>query len=73
MFINATAQDWQTITTPKLQGAWNLHELLPNDLDFFVSLASVDGVIGHVGQSIYAGTSVSDSRDLRDIVLRLSY
>lgn len=44
------------ITAPKIQGAWNLHELVP-DLDFFVSLASMTGVGGHVGQSIYGGTS----------------
>lgn len=62
MFVNATSQDWQAITAPKLQGAWNLHLMLPKDLDFFVSLASIDGSIGHVGQSIYAGTSVSDPR-----------
>jgi hypothetical protein len=59
MFVNATAQDWHAVIAPKLQGAWNLHELLPKDLDFFVSLASASGRIGNVGQSIYAGTSVS--------------
>ncbi|KAF2167650.1 hypothetical protein M409DRAFT_65790 [Zasmidium cellare ATCC 36951] len=40
-----------------LRGAWNLHDILPKDLDFFISLASIDGAIGHVGQAIYAGTS----------------
>lgn len=58
MFINSTAQDWKSITGPKIRGAWNLHELLPKDLDFFVSLASVVGRLGNVGQSIYGGTSV---------------
>ena len=61
IFVNTTAQDWQAITAPKLQGAWNLHELLPKDMDFFVSLASIVGTTGNVGQAIYAGTSVSKS------------
>jgi hypothetical protein len=61
MFINVTAQDWKTITAPKLRGAWNMHELAPQDLDFFVSLGSIVGRLGNVGQSIYAGTSVSPS------------
>ena len=42
---------------PKVRGAWHLHELFPN-LDFFVSLSSIVGVIGRMGASIYAGTSV---------------
>jgi hypothetical protein len=62
MFVNATAQDWQKITAPKVQGAWNMHELLPKDLDFFLSLSSASGCIGNVGQSIYAGTSVCQSK-----------
>lgn len=56
LFVNSTYKDWQSITAPKNDAAWYLHDLLP-DLDFFISLGSVDGVLGHVGQAIYAGTS----------------
>lgn len=56
MLVNATYEDWVGITRPKIQGAWNLHHVFP-DLDFFVALASLDGVMGNVGQTIYSGTS----------------
>jgi aryl carrier-like protein len=56
LFANATFEDWEKITDPKIRAAWNLHHLCP-DLDFFVSLGSIAGVTGHIGQSIYAGTS----------------
>lgn len=62
MFVNAMAQDWQAITSLKVQRAWDLHELLPKDLDFFASLASVSAQTDISGQSIYAGTSVSSLR-----------
>ncbi|EJP60751.1 polyketide synthase [Beauveria bassiana ARSEF 2860] len=53
---NATYEDWHEIRMPRVQGAWNLHELLPK-LDFFIILSSYGGATGNVGQSIYAGTS----------------
>ncbi|KAK8068274.1 Compactin diketide synthase [Apiospora saccharicola] len=56
MLVNATYDDWVGITRPKIQGAWNMHHAFP-DLDFFVALASLDGVLGNVGQTIYSGTS----------------
>lgn len=37
-----------------MQGSWNLHELMPKDLDFFVFLSSSTGVIGARGQANYA-------------------
>lgn len=49
-----TYADYQQCAAPKIQGSWNLHELLPSDLDFFVMLASVAGVAGTRGQSNYA-------------------
>ncbi|KAI1128026.1 putative polyketide synthase [Nemania abortiva] len=54
---NTTYEDWGTITGPRVQGAWNLHELLPTNLDFFILLGSFIGDTGNTGQSIYAGTS----------------
>ncbi|GAB1320914.1 Type I Iterative PKS [Madurella fahalii] len=56
LFQNATYEDWQAITTPRIQGAWNLHELLP-DLSFFIALSSFLGDTGNAGQCIYAGTA----------------
>ena len=43
---------------PKVDGAWNLHKtLINNDLDFFVSIASITGLIGNHGQSAYCATT----------------
>ncbi|EFY96790.1 Acyl carrier protein-like protein [Metarhizium robertsii ARSEF 23] len=56
MFMNATYQDWQNITGPRVQAAWHLDEMLPN-LDFFIMLSSMLGSCGNVGQAIYAGTA----------------
>lgn len=58
LLINTTHDDWENITRPRVQGAWNLHETLP-DLDFFIALSSLPGIMGNIGQSIYAGTAVS--------------
>lgn len=57
MFANATFDDWQKITGPKMQAAWHIHHLL-RDLKFFVALGSVEALTGNLGQSIYSGTSV---------------
>lgn len=39
---------------PKVQGAWNLHNCLSKtDLDFFVMLSSVAGIVGNYGQAAY--------------------
>ncbi len=57
IFVNATFEDCQQVMGHKVKGAWNLHELFPN-LDFFVSLSSLTGLIGRTGTSLYAGTSV---------------
>ena len=54
--------DWVAATKPKMQGSWNLHELMPEDLDFFVFLSSSTGVIGARGQANYAvGNSFQDA------------
>lgn len=55
---NATFKDWQDISTPRIQGAMNIHDCLP-ELDFFVLLSSVVSHLGLVGQTIYGGTGVS--------------
>ncbi|KAK0630367.1 polyketide synthase-like protein [Bombardia bombarda] len=57
LFENAMYEDWNIIMRPRVQGAWNLDELLPKDLDFFIALSSFLGDIGNGGQAIYAGTA----------------
>jgi hypothetical protein len=47
-------EDWRAATRPKVQGSWNLHELLPTGMDFFVMLSSTAGIFGSRGQSNYA-------------------
>ena len=39
---------------PKVDGSWNLHTLLPDDMDFFIMLSSLSGIAGLYGQSNYA-------------------
>ena len=47
---------------PKVTGSWNLHKLLPKDLDFFILLSSVSGVAGYISQANYAaGNTYQDS------------
>nr|ALQ32738.1 putative polyketide synthase [Fusarium anthophilum] len=53
LFDKMTADDVRTTIGPKVYGTWNLHELLPKDLDFFVMLSSLAGVMGHRGQGNY--------------------
>ncbi|KAL9085033.1 MAG: hypothetical protein Q9165_007774 [Trypethelium subeluteriae] len=47
-------EPWAATAQPKIQGSWNLHNLMPKDLDFFVMLASISGVVGNGSQSNYA-------------------
>lgn len=46
--------DWQVGTECKTIGSWNLHSLLPRDLDFFIMLSSASGIVGLRGQANYA-------------------
>ena len=55
-------QDYQTAVVPKVRGSWNVHDLLPKDLDFFILLSSVSGIIGNFGQSNYCvGNTYQDA------------
>ena len=53
MFENMTLTQWEQTSRSKVESSWNLHTLLP-DLDFFILLSSVSGVVGNPGQSNYA-------------------
>ena len=50
--------DWNAVVRPRVQGAWNLHNaLLGTQLDFFVMLASLAGIVGTRGQAAYAASN----------------
>ncbi|KAH9873180.1 hypothetical protein J1614_005578 [Plenodomus biglobosus] len=61
-FANMTAEKWNEVLAPKVAGSWNLHDLLPDDLDFFVMMSSSTGIMGSFGQSNYtAGNTYQDA------------
>ncbi|XP_014553689.1 hypothetical protein COCVIDRAFT_29158 [Bipolaris victoriae FI3] len=49
-----TLEDWNAVIRPKVNGTWNLHNHLPKDMDFFVMLSSISGIIGNTTQAAYA-------------------
>ena len=55
MFDNMTLPQWQVAVKAKIDTAWNLHNLLPKDLSFFVLLSSLAGIIGQMATANYAG------------------
>ena len=62
MFENMSYDAFQTALKPKVQGSWNLHELLPRDMDFFILLSSATGVLGNRSQANYAaGNTYQDA------------
>ncbi|CAG8957353.1 hypothetical protein HYFRA_00010779 [Hymenoscyphus fraxineus] len=62
MITNMTFDQWKASTTPKVEGSWNLHMLLPKGMDFFILLSSISGVIGSPGQANYAaGNTYQDA------------
>lgn len=54
IYDNMTHELWRGAVAPKVQGSWLLHELLPKDMDFFVMLSSISGVVGNRSQANYA-------------------
>jgi hypothetical protein len=48
-----TADEFNAAVRPKMQGSWNLHGQF-NDVDFFIMLSSLIGVMGGPGQANYA-------------------
>lgn len=50
------------VTKPKVKGSLNLHEALPEDLEFFLMLSSVGGIMGSRSQANYsAGNTFQDA------------
>ncbi|KAL8653433.1 MAG: hypothetical protein Q9226_003851 [Calogaya cf. arnoldii] len=61
LFETMSYESWSGATAPKIQGSWNLHSLMPHDLDFFVMLSSLAGILGNRGQSNYcSGNTYQD-------------
>ncbi len=62
MFENMTYENFQLVLRSKFQGSWNLHEVLPTDMDFFLFLASSSGIVGNRSQANYAaGNTYQDA------------
>ncbi|TVY26675.1 Highly reducing polyketide synthase [Lachnellula hyalina] len=57
-----THEMWLGAIRPKIQGTRILHNLLPEDMDFFVMLSSISGVVGNRSQANYAaGNTFQDA------------
>ncbi|KAF9893168.1 hypothetical protein FE257_012581 [Aspergillus nanangensis] len=63
MFDRMTHEEWIESTQSKIQGTLNLHQAFSDvDLEFFMALSSVAGVIGNIGQANYcAGNAFMDA------------
>lgn len=62
LFESMSYDNWVQAIRPKIDGSWNLHETMPKDLDFFVMLSSISGIMGNRGQSNYcAGNTYQDA------------
>jgi NAD(P)-dependent dehydrogenase (short-subunit alcohol dehydrogenase family) len=57
MLEKMTVDEFNAVTRPKVQGTSNLHSQLPRNLDFFIMLSSVSGIIGNASQAAYAGAN----------------
>ncbi|KAM0165973.1 hypothetical protein ACHAQE_002074 [Botrytis cinerea] len=59
---DTTTEDWNLSLNAKVQGSWNLHTMLPQDLEFFICLSSTCGVLGGLAAASYAaGNSYLDA------------
>ncbi|KAJ4303133.1 hypothetical protein N0V90_002025 [Kalmusia sp. IMI 367209] len=54
VFENMTHEQWSETIRSKVDATWNLHQLLPPKMDFFILASSFLGVIGSTSQSNYA-------------------
>ena len=55
--LDMDIDSWDTAIYPKIEGTWNLHNLLPKRMDFFILFSSVGGTFGYYGQSNYASAN----------------
>lgn len=62
IFENMTFDQWDKTTGSKVSSSWNLHQQLPDTLDFFILFSSVTGLYGAMAQSNYAaGNTFQDA------------
>ncbi len=65
IFPNMTLTKYYQALDPKIRGSQNLHDLFqqsPSQLDFFVMLSSLGGILGNASQSNYAaGNTFQDA------------
>ncbi|TQW02595.1 polyketide synthase [Cordyceps javanica] len=54
IYENMTLDQFKDSIKPKVNGSWNLHKYMPQDVDFFILLSSTVGVVGSRGQCNYA-------------------
>lgn len=58
ILLQANAERFLVVMRPKIEGAWNLHQLtLEYPLDFFVMFSSAASLIGSPGQGNYAAAN----------------
>lgn len=58
VLLQQTPERFAQVLRPKVQGAWNLHELTERmELDFFVMYSSAAGLMGSPGQGNYAAAN----------------
>ncbi|MFK4107039.1 type I polyketide synthase, partial [Streptomyces sp. NPDC019531] len=58
LLADLSPRHWDNVLRPKLEGAWNLHELtLRHELSAFVLLSSVSGLLVGAGQANYAAAN----------------
>jgi aryl carrier-like protein len=54
VFEDMTHAQWEMTIKSKVDSSWNLHQQLPQQMDFFILLSSVGGVFGTMAQANYA-------------------
>lgn len=53
LFRNMKVSRWMNPLRPKVEATWNLHEILPTDMDFFVMVSSMAAILGVTSQAAY--------------------
>ncbi|KAB8072419.1 KR domain-containing protein [Aspergillus leporis] len=63
VYEKMSVEDYARAIRPKVQGTWNLHQVLSDvDLAYFIMLSSLSGITGNVSQANYsAGNTFQDA------------
>ncbi|KAI1810305.1 putative polyketide synthase [Poronia punctata] len=73
IFEKVKLEDFRATLDPKVTGSWNLHTELPTDLDFFVLMSSIAGIIGRISLAAYnAGNTYQDALAHHRVAIGLS-